>query len=83
MNLYRNSKHFQSWIFKRDPSEIHGLELTQQQGNTETTAGSHRAGTGVGDLARVGGPLVVVSVFVREGAVEDVPDVGHGVHAHR
>lgn len=37
----------------------------------------------VGDLASVLGPLVVVAVFVGKRSVEDVADVGHGVHAHR
>ena len=38
-------------------------------------------GSWVGDLARVLGPLVVVSVFVGERSVEHVAYVGHGVHA--
>lgn len=37
----------------------------------------------VGNLASVLGPLVVVAVFVGKRSVEDVADVGHGVHAHR
>lgn len=44
---------------------------------------THRAGSGVGDLPRVGHPLVIGTLLVGEGSVEDHADVGHGVDAHR
>ena len=44
---------------------------------------TYRSGPRIGDPARVFRPLVVVSVFVGEGSVEDVAYVGHGVDAHR
>lgn len=41
----------------------------------------HRSRTWVGDFSGVFCPLVVVAVFMGEGSVEDVADVGHRVHA--
>lgn len=37
--------------------------------------------SGVGDLAGVLCPLVIVTVFVGKGAVENIADVRHRVHA--
>lgn len=43
--------------------------------------GTDRSRAWVGDFAGVFRPLVVVTMFVSKRPVEDVPDVGHGVHA--
>lgn len=40
---------------------------------------THRAGSRVGDLPSVGHPLVIGTLLVGEGSVEDHADVGHGV----
>ncbi len=40
---------------------------------------AHSARSGVGDLPSVGHPLVIGTLFVGEGSVEDHADVGHGV----
>lgn len=40
---------------------------------------THRARSRVGDLPSVGHPLVIGTLLVGEGSVEDHADVGHGV----
>lgn len=53
-------------------------EVGDQQRNNET----HSPWTRVGDFTSVRSPLVVVTVFVREGPIEDVSDISHRVHTH-
>lgn len=43
--------------------------------------GMYRSRTRVGNFASVFGPLVVMTMFMGKGSVEDVADVGHRVHA--
>ena len=43
---------------------------------------THHSRPRVGHAALIGHPLVVGSLFVSEGAVEGLSDVGHAVHTH-
>lgn len=43
---------------------------------------TYGAGPWVRDLSRICDPLVVVTMLVREGAIEYVADVSHGVYTN-
>jgi len=47
-----------------------------------TVPNAHSAWARVRDFASVGCPLIVVTMFVREGSIEDISDVSHRVHTH-
>lgn len=45
--------------------------------------GTHHAGAGEGHLAPIGSPLVLGTILVGKGPLEDLPDVFHVIQADR
>lgn len=43
---------------------------------------THSSRPRIRDFASVGCPLIVVTMFVREGSIEDISDVSHRVHTY-